>query len=497
MLNSEPRIVQRITEFKFDDPAHFAVDMYDEVMLFSIASMVGSRGTDSDGKPIRASDGQPYPSDRLADPELRLLTQFMNAGGGLFATGDHGELGRFLCHAVPRARNMRLWQSTPGQNALDEVSTTGGVRNDTNRLGMSPGSQFNDQSDDVPQNIEPRLYQRSNGIFNFSFPHPLLCGPNGVIRIMPDHPHEGECIEPSDTGLQLNFGGPLGDEYPAATDGGVRPLPEVISTSTILSGTTSAIGATEKTPTVAHSFGGICAYEGHRAGVGRVVTDATWHHFVNVNLVGDNSIIDASDPKSLGFLATAPGQAHLEEIRAYYRNIAVWLAPPVSIRCMNTRLCWRLVWTDKVMEAVLSTTQIPLAEVQTHILKIIGQHARDVLGQFAGRCQSDRLVLDIVLQRAVPDLIPQIDPWLPEPPRQPQNIDEVKWFDASPLLDISLGAALVALREAIPEPNEQIAAELETENLEEILASGGRVGVERAFSSAIEAANLVQRQFRI
>jgi hypothetical protein len=140
---------------------------------------------------------------------------------------------------------------------------------------------------------------------------------------MPDHPHEGECVEPSDTGLQLTFAGALSAEFPNASGGGARPLPEVISSSTVLSGTTSG----GKSPTLPQTFGGSCAYNGHRAAVGGVVTDATWHHFVNINLVGDLGA-GPLDPKRLGFLHSAAGQADLEEVRAYFRNLAVWLAPP-------------------------------------------------------------------------------------------------------------------------------------------------------------------------
>jgi hypothetical protein len=483
MLDGEPRIVRRIAPIRFDDPDHFAPGLYDEVMLFGIAVEFPGRG--------KASNGELYPADRLADPELRALTEFMNGGGGLFATGDHGALGRFLCHAVPRARNMRLWQSTSAQDELDEVSMGEERRNDTNRIGGSAGSQFDDQSDDVPQDIQPRMYRRTTGLFRFTFPHPLLCGPQGVIRVMPDHPHEGECLEPGDTSLQLDFGGPLGPEYPDAIGGGVRPLPEVISTSTVLSGTTSG----GKRPTLAQSFGGICAYDGHRAGIGRVVTDATWHHFVNINLVG-NLEAGPMDPKRLGFLTPA-GQAHLEEIKAYYRNLAVWLAPPARIFCMNTRLSWHLIWTDRVMEAVLSTTDIRLTKVQPYILKLIGQHARDVLGRFAGRCQSVRIVLDLVWQRALPDLIPDIDPWLPDPPRRRQAQDDIEWFDGTPLLDISFGAALVALREAFPHPDERVVAGIESEKLAEILAEGGRVGIELAVKSATTAASATRARLKI
>lgn len=481
MMDGENRIANRITEFKFDNPAHFGVDMYDEVFLLGIASSFFGRGT--------ASDGQPYPPDRLADPELRILTQFMNKGGGLFATGDHGTLGRALSHAIPRARNMRLWQSTAGQNADDEVSMDGERRNDTNRRGHDVTSEFNDQSDDVPQSIQPKIYLRRNGLFRYKFPHPLLCGPNGVIRVMPDHPHEGECIEPADPNQDLDIGGPLGPEYPNAVDAGARPLPEIITVSTVLSGTTSGL----KQPTVAQSFGGISAYDGHRAGVGRVVTDATWHHFVNINLVGE---MGTAGPKGVGFLDTPAGQAHFENIKTYYRNLAVWLARPERISCMNARLSWSLVWSDRVMEAVLSTADIKVADVDSRIFAIIGRHARDVLGRFAGQCQSVSLILDLVLRRAIPELIPEIDPWIPEPPELRKRFDGIEWFDASPILDIAFGAALVALREAFPQPDEKASRDLETEKVVEVMSHGARVGLERGFESMASATRLVEREMR-
>ncbi len=478
LMGGEPRIANRIKSFKFDNGAHFGTGMYDAVFLFGIATSY--------------SRGNGYPSDRLSDNELRVLTQYMNAGGGLFATGDHGMLGRALCHAIPRARGMRLWQSTSAQNSEDQVSMSGRRRNDTNRPPAG-GSSFGDQSDDVPQTVQPRLYRRQSGLFRYSFPHPLLCGPNGMIRVMPDHPHEGECVEPAATSATLNFGGALGPEYPNAVDGGPRPLPEVISYSTVLSGTRSG----SKDPTLAQSFGGICAYDGHRAGIGRVVTDATWHHFVNVNLIG--LFNDAGLPPGHvwrnGFLSSPTGQAHLENIKAYYRNLAVWLSRPERIRCMNTRLHWTLLWDERVMEAVLTTTDIKLAATDLSVIRLIGQHARDVLGRYAGRCQSVRLVIGLLYPR-LPRLIPEIDPWWPEPEPLREKFDGVEWFDASALLDIALGGALVALREAFPEPDEKNVRGLEGETLEKVLLEGASLSVERAFKSlaaSAELANLLPR----
>ncbi len=483
LLAAEPRIHRRIDRFRFDLDDHFTSELYDEVLLFGIATSFVGRGNDS--------TGTPYPTDRLSDRELGRITQFLNARGGLFATGDHGSLGRPLSHAIPRARGMRLWQSTSAQDDLDQVSMVGQRRNDTNRLGADGVSQFDDQSDDVPQQVQPKLYSRTSGFTSATWPHPLLCGPSGVIRVMPDHPHEGECVEPSDTGKSLVFDGEaLGPEYPPATDGGPRPLPEVISTNTVLSGTTSS----GKQPTLSQSFGGIAAYDGHRAGIGRVVTDATWHHFVNINLVGDADYPN-NQVKGLGFLASPTGQAHFEAIKAYFRNIAVWLAPPERLACMHVRLAWRLVWHSRVLEAVLTTREIKLESVSVSTLRLIGVHARDVLGRTASRCQSLRLVLDLVLERAWPELVPEIDPWLPETRRG--KGDDILWFDPHPVLDIAFGAALVALKENFPDPDPKDAESFDAKQVEAVIAEGARLGVARAQDSVKGALRTARSRLKL
>lgn len=164
MLDGDVSITRRISNFRFDDTSHFAANMYDEVWLFGIETGPG-----------------------MADTELRAISEFMDGDGGLFATGDHGALGKAMGAEIPRARSMRLWDSTSANTNLDEVSMMQPRRNDTNRIGHDPGSQFNDQSDDVPQPITPKLYRVGVGIWEAVFPHPLLCGPGGTIKVMPDH----------------------------------------------------------------------------------------------------------------------------------------------------------------------------------------------------------------------------------------------------------------------------------------------------------------------
>ena len=476
MMEDHTAIVDRISGFKFDNAAHFTATKYDVVFLFGIDTSYAGRANG-------------YPADSLSNAELQVLAQFQNGGGGLFATGDHGALGKPLCHKVARARNMRLWDHTAApESDTDEVSMGGPRRNDTNRLGHNATSEFDDQSDDIPQPLTPKMYSAVNGWFRYSFPHPLLCGPRGVIRVFPDHPHEGECIAPPDPSLSLNYTGPLGAEYPNATDSGPRPLPEVIATLHVLAGTTSG----GKDPTVAHSFGGISAYDGHRAGVGRVVTDSTWHHFVNVNLIGDTTVVPASNPKRQGFLATPAGQAVLEDIKAYFRNIAVWLARPANISCMRSRLLWSLVYNDRVLEAVLTTRNVKFAELHPKTLWLIGRHARDVLGRYASRCQSRRIILD-VLPIEVVERIPWIDPWNGPRPEEGLATDGVPWVDLEPLFDVGLGGALVAINEKFGVPNKQESEKLSDRDINSVAERGAAAAIEVAAGSLTSSAGLVSK----
>ncbi|MEQ6901704.1 hypothetical protein [Nocardioides sp. YIM 152588] len=454
MLPGDATIANRVTGFRFDDAADFPAGAYDQVWLF---------GIDSFGD--------------LPDSELRALAQFMDDGGGVFATGDHAALGKRLCGKVPRVRSMRHWDSFDNP---DEVSMSGPRRNDTNRRGHDLASTFDDQSDDIPQKIQWTPYSTRVGIFEAVYPHPLLCGPKGVIDVMPDHPHEGECRTPDDLDLDVTFDGQTFTEYPAAVDGGARPEPEVISTSTVLPGTTSS----GKAATEGHSFGGICAYDGHRAGVGRVVTDATWHHFININLVGDSG---AAFPKNVGFLASAAGQDHLDAIKTYYRNIATWISRPSLIRCMRRRWLWWLVAHSRAIESVATASRVDLREAHVSLLFGIGKHARDVLGRSTSSCQSLRIVLDLIAPH-LPTLVRRFDPWDPGPKRPPRGPDPVPWFDPTRYVDIVLGGAVVAMYERLSEASpEEIESGKLDEVMDEALAEGARVALEAARRSAAEA----------
>ncbi len=253
----------------------------------------------------------------IPDPEVRVIAAFMAARGGVFATGDHSSLGRGMSGRLPRIRKMREWQAVPmgGPGRIDTVNEP------------SPDGEWNfdSQSDTLPQRIFPH-FDTSTGS---PLAHPLLRLPGstdprfGVIDVLPDHPHESECFagsalhEPYDLVSGID-----GNEFPVLPGSAQRLSPQIVATSV------SGGRIVEKGPVAPRCFGAISAYDGHRVALGRIVCDATWHHFVNVNLdgtgaAGRSGLGEFVPPGSTNFV---PNAAYAK-VAQYYRNIAHWIAP--------------------------------------------------------------------------------------------------------------------------------------------------------------------------
>lgn len=475
MLAGEAGIANRIKSFRFDNPAHFTPEMYDQIWLFGISTSYA---------------GMPGRNTTLAAAEITAIHAHMQRGGGVFATGDHGFLGQALCSAIPRVRNMRHWGDFPNSNNTDnQVSMTGPRRNDTNQIGHDVGSQFSDQSDDIPQTLDIKLYSTHVSALRAArYPHPLLCGRTGRLNVLPDHPHEGECRVPDD--VTLSIGG--ADEYPV-NSGGTRIVPELIAWARVPAGN-NARGS--KSPTIGHIFGSISAYDGHRAGgKGRVVCDATWHHFVNVNLIGvvEGGGFDefpghpGEDPsKHNGFLSSAAGIAALEKIKNYYTNIGVWISPPERHTCFNRFAWWQLIYSDRIMEAALTSPNIPLERIPAATLMYIGIHARDVFGRRASQCQTLQWLIDWIKDLKLIEVV-WIDPWDPVTRINPEKLDDAPLpvIDPMPLIDVALGAALVALRQHFPIPPEKI-GDSENKAVLKVLKESASYGFKLAQKQAME-----------
>jgi hypothetical protein len=444
-----------LQNFRFDTAN---LDSFDEIWLFGVQRTFGG----------------------LTDGELRALAQFMDGGGGVFATGDHEDLGLAMSGRVPRVRSMRKWHwPNPGPNGEPVAPRVDGPdRFDTLRAGGDPGYQFDDQSDDVPQVISPKLYS-SRPYLPVSWlsrvhPHPLLCSPRGVIRVLPDHAHEGECYEPADLTASFTFDGYTTEEYPALPNG-TRLGPEVIAWSTVIGGRSAA---DIKGPVNPRSFGAIGAYNGHRVGTGRVVVDATWHHFFNINLVGEMG--SAHPIKSLGFAATPQGLAAYEDIKDYFRNIAVYLARSRSHACMRWRALWLSRWYHQLLiEFRPSNVERGIEALELDELLRIGTTARDVLGRLASQCQSTRWALDL-LEIHRPNLYKYLETWIdPVVPRPEPDPDPAPWVYANMLLDAALGGTLYAIAAEFPEPNDEARERAEEAQLEELIGPGVDVAVNR------------------
>ncbi|MDP3420150.1 MAG: hypothetical protein Q8S10_04470, partial [Thiobacillus sp.] len=244
--------------------------------------------------------------------------------GGVFATGDHDTLGAGLGRQIPRAGTMRRW--TAAQNV---PSGGGSTRIDTNRPQNAsqeaptyltiPNSA---EEDTTPQPIRWVTWMKIGGVFGWKSPHPILChATHGPINIMPDHPHEGRCFDTAAGKFEVDISSAL--EYP--TQNGNRPLPQVI-----------AYGSAMPSPPYKFAkgvhdlnapFPMISVYDGQQIGIGRVVVDSTWHHWMNMNIGSIKSAGEAAG-------ASNEARAKWEKIRQYYINIARWLATTSQRRCM-------------------------------------------------------------------------------------------------------------------------------------------------------------------
>jgi hypothetical protein len=275
----------------------------------------------------------------LSAAEQKKIESFMQSGGGVFATGDHATIGAGMGANIPRVRYMRNWAGIPmaDQNRHDTV--------------LDPGAdsikQFDDQADAIAQRVFPFFF--SNGgpstMPSSWSVHPVLRHPSGAVDVLPDHPHESECLAPQPDGG--NFDEFV--EWPAPLGGGPRIAAQVVAVS-ISAG--RFITDIIKPPVNPHSFGAISAYDGDGANVGRVVCDATWHHFVNINLNGAGAAPDGNgNPRNGLYVGGAPTPEYLK-IQRYYLNTVRWLAPK------SRRFCWPF------LQAVLTRFDAEVAELQ-------------------------------------------------------------------------------------------------------------------------------------
>lgn len=261
----------------------------------------------------------------LNDDEAAEIHRWMDSGGGVFATGDHATLGQQLASRIPRVGTMRKWTSADGvpPGGFGDVD-----RIDTNQPDPTNDGQVNGtaaipvaaQGDEFPQPIVWLTHRRvrQSSFREIRYPHEILCHPSlGPIDVMPDHPHEGECVSPGnialDAKVKYDNSDSAPEEYP--THDGHQESPRIIAR-----GHNAAQYMQEKGDLNPKTFDMISVYDGHKSDVGRVVVDSTWHHWYDMNIDG---------------LAAAGGK-NWEKIGRYFLNVARYLAPENVFR----ERCW-------------------------------------------------------------------------------------------------------------------------------------------------------------
>jgi hypothetical protein len=329
----------------------FDIDTYDQIWFFA------DRPNTHDG-----GDGAMTDADirnyefRLSDAELKLIAEWMDRGGGVFATGDHSVLGAALCHRIPRVRSMRRWTLAQGVPPKDAQS-----RHET----LQPVTGADPETDTVLQPLE--LVYQGGPFFGPLSPHPLLQSSIGVIDRFPDHMHEGEIIPDDEVRLDLplDIPGYGGAEYPGVPEvlaigfGGdvsalQRPRPRVVAygrTTIPLQPELADVDMLSRLAFpnavlfgITKRFGLVGVYDGDRAGIGRVVVDSTWHHWLSLNI---DKIAKQDEPPVLAFKANSfdidTRPVAYKKMQAYYRNIGLWLATPALRRSMLVSSVWGIL----------------------------------------------------------------------------------------------------------------------------------------------------------
>jgi hypothetical protein len=214
--------------------------------------------------------------DGLTTADCQGLTRFRQRGGGILSTRDHQDLGSSLCTlgGVGRAHFFHTKHPDPDETrrARDDQDTK-----DISWPNYHSGSNGDYQS---VTSIEPvhELMRRASS-------------PSGRIEYFPAHPHEGGVGAPEDES---------------------RARVIATGTSRVTNRPFNLIVAFEK------------AQDDHGNLLGRAIAESSFHHFVDYNW--DTSMGCPS------FLAEPPGDQikrepeRLEDVKAYARNLALWLA---------------------------------------------------------------------------------------------------------------------------------------------------------------------------
>lgn len=271
---------------------------------------------------------------------------------------------------------MRVWDGTEG-TANAEVGHVVNTSGDDLDMTYMPH-----QADDIPQAISPVFFSQHYPRFGgsgdagsevFGAHHPLFLGapspsrPDGVIRVMPDHGHEGMLVTIQDTVEETVW---------PKNGRGYQPLPKIV-----------AMGVDKGTGKDFLPIPLVSVYDGQAVGVGRIVAHTTWHHFINVNLYG----------------LPATGGDNWVAITQYYLNLVWWLKPHAA-RSNHLQSLLALLALTPTIRALNGAP-----------LRLLGKAAYQLLGSIATPGQIQDLV-HLAVEQVIPPDEKQITSQRPLPP---------------------------------------------------------------------------------
>jgi len=463
-------IKQEFDFTRIDPPV--LVDNYDQLWLF--------------GK----DDGE----SGLSDDEMKVVANFMNSGGGVFAAGDHSDLGRKLCGSVPRVRHMRNWKTIP-MGAEEDIEQAIKRIDTVVNPGLNNEFQFYDQADNIPQRIYPNYtVKRLDAQLRWQATvHPLLKLPGAPdirtgdvgssnfmldIDVLPDHPHESVCYAVTGEALNQKYKESGLDfyEFPLSCDEPKKRLGAEIVAFAVSGGRSVYNNGIWKPPVTPQMFGVISAYNGRKAQPypkmtqppGRIVCDSSWHHHLNLNLDGTGSACKQPDGQTvqcsgLGtWSGSKPGEGtftpspDLEKIFVYYRNTVSWLQPA------NRALCtfwWTLValrYHPLIIEELLEAPRLlrnlfeaPHMETARGFVGL-GLEASRIVNLTAGVPHFEELAVSILLSKRKPAILKVL---------KILSGDEVQqtYFQPEMLLHGAVGGILAFVATVLPESDVELA----------------------------------------
>jgi hypothetical protein len=273
------------------------------------------------------------PFFELTDDEVYDLSAWMYRGGVLI-TGDHSQppgaeqcesttvphedflaRGFSLGRRIPRAGQLRVWQGPPTNCEAEP-----GQSDTYNTLGkVDPSSGKTPSEDDTfPQMLEKM--QPPHLLFFYGLDD---SGQPLQIEFLPDHQHEGRVITP--------------DTFDRFWPPGPHDLK------------VAAKGSDQRFPDEPGRYKLVLAYDGDAEGVGRIVADSSFHHYLNLNL----EFIPEKDA-SCNPVPHSPR----DQIAQFYANLALWLAPAQLRAEIMRDMFFRAATHLNVFEALGNSAQV-------------------------------------------------------------------------------------------------------------------------------------------